>query len=231
VTAQLPAETRPASICAISDTETRVTDTTIDRAAPRSSLTECGLPGIRNIPYGTHMCHFYESREDLVSALVPYFTAGLRCNERCIWITAEPLVAADALAELRKKRINADAAVAEGSLVVRDYSEWYAEGGALKGTRVAELWLEEERRALNAGYSGLRITGNVSFLTPETWPAFMEYEALVNSSLRGHRFVTLCSYMLARCGSAEVLDVMHRHDCTIHRPDNDGWQILTGRPG
>ena len=30
-----------------------------------SSLTDCGLPGIGQIPYGAHMCHVYGSREAL----------------------------------------------------------------------------------------------------------------------------------------------------------------------
>lgn len=47
-------------------------------------LTDCGLPGIGEIPYGLHMCHFYETRDQLAAALVPYFAAGLRSGERCI---------------------------------------------------------------------------------------------------------------------------------------------------
>ena len=69
--------------------------------AEPSSLTDCGLPGVKEIPYGVHMCHFYRGREDLVEALVPYFVAGLRNGERCIWITAAPLSAAEAKLELR----------------------------------------------------------------------------------------------------------------------------------
>jgi hypothetical protein len=64
-------------------------------AAP-SNLTDCGLPGIRHIPYGVHMCHFYRGRDELAALLVPYFAAGLRNRERCIRIAAEPLDAAAA---------------------------------------------------------------------------------------------------------------------------------------
>lgn len=191
-----------------------------------SSLTDCGLPGIREIPYGVHMCHFYRGREDLAAALVPFFAAGLRNNERCIWITADPLDAATARLELGKTEVDVDDAVREGALVVRDFSEWYAEAGRLKGTDVARLWLAEERRALAQGYDGLRITGNVTFLTPDTWPLFMEYEAHVNTAFQGRRIVTLCTYPMHACGPSEMLEVVHRHTCTLDRPD-EGWQILT----
>lgn len=189
-------------------------------------ITDCGLPGIKDIPYGVHMCNFYRSREELAAALVPYFGAGLRANERCIWITAEPLVAKDAKAQLAATGFDVEAAIASGALVVRDYSDWYAEAGALKGNQVVDLWLSEEARALQAGYAGLRITGNVTFLRPGDWDFFMEYESLVHSAFHGRRIVTLCTYDLQRCAASEVLDVMRRHSGTLDRPDH-GWQILT----
>lgn len=194
-----------------------------------SSFTDCGLPGIKDIPYGVHMCHFYEGREDLAAALVPYFAAGLRNNERCIWITAEPLLAADARLELGKAGFDVDALTTKGALTIRDYSEWYAEAESLKGNQVIDLWLAEERRALAEGYSGLRITGNVTFLSSEDWPVFMEYEDLVNQAFHGRRIVTLCTYQSGGCGASEVFDVVRRHNCALDRPD-DGWQILTGNP-
>jgi hypothetical protein len=192
-----------------------------------SSLTDCGLPGIKQIPYGVHMCHFYADRAELVSALVPYFTAGLRNNERCIWIAAEPLGAADATEELQKAGFDAAAAIRKGALAIRDFSDWYAQAEVLRGNQVVELWLDEERRALADGYAGLRITGNVTFLNAETWPLFMEYEQAVNKALHGRRIVTLCTYRLGQCGPAEVLEVVSRHNCALERPDK-GWQIVTG---
>ena len=191
-----------------------------------SHLTDCGLPGIRHIPYGVHMCNFYRTREDLVAALVPFFAAGLRANERCIWITAEPLPAVDAVAELEAAGLDARAQFERGALVVRDFSDWYAEAGALRGSQVVDLWIAEETRALADGYSGLRITGNVTFLRPEEWPLFMEYEALVNKAFQGRRIVTLCTYWLEQCGSAEMLEVLQHHNGALERPD-EGWQILT----
>ena len=197
-------------------------------AALRPSLTPCGLPGISQIPYGIHMCHFYEVREDLVAALVPFFAAGLRNNERCIWITAEPLVAGDARAELAKAGVDVEAAMRSGQLTIRDYSEWYRDAG-LQSRQVAALWLAEEERALRAGYDGLRITGNASFVTPETWPDFMDYEEVVHRAFQGRRIISLCTYHRERCEPEHVPDVIRRHSCALERPDA-GWRIRTG-PG
>jgi hypothetical protein len=196
------------------------------RMSGHSNLTDCGLPGLKDIPYGAHMCHLYKGREDLAAVLVPYIAAGLRNNERCLWITAEPLDAAGAQAELGKAGLDAQAAMREGSLVIRDHSQWYAEAGALKGADLIALWLEEERRALAEGCSGLRITGNVTFLTPADWSLFMDYEETLDQAMAGHRIVALCSYRLGRSGASEVLDVAQRHVCMLERPDH-GWRVLT----
>jgi hypothetical protein len=190
-------------------------------------LTHCGLPGVDQIPYGIHMCHFYRERDDLVEALVPFFKAGLHHNERCIWITAEPLEAADAKLELQKAGVDTDEAIRRGALTIQDYRDFYLKAGALKSTQVAALWVAEEERALEQGYSGLRITGNASFITPETWPDFMDYEAAVHKAFEDRRIISLCSYHVRRCRSNEIYDVMRRHSCVLSQPDA-GWEIVTG---
>lgn len=191
----------------------------------RPYLTECGLPGIRQVPYGVHMCHFYSTRDELAAVLVPYFAAGLRCKERCIWVCAEPLPAVEARAELARAGVDVDAAIASGALVLRDFSDWYAEAEELKGIDVVKLWLGAEERALAEGYNGLRITGNVTFLRrPEDWETFMAYEKAVDEAFRARRIVTLCTYR--REGAVDMFDVIHRHSCTLERPD-EGWQLLT----
>jgi len=197
----------------------------MQREEIQPSLTMCGLPGIDHIPYGIHMCHFYRERKDLVEALVPFFIAGLHNNERCIWITAEPLDGAGAKLELQRAGLDVDAAIRSGALTIQDYSEFYLKAQGMKSSQVAELWLAEEERALEQGYSGLRITGNASFLTPETWPDFMDYEEVVHRAFHGRRIVSLCSYDARRVPASEVLDVMRRHSCALDRPD-EGWQVV-----
>ena len=50
-----------------------------------SEKRNSGIDLIGYIPWGTHLCQFYNSREDLIEILVPYFKARLENNERCIW--------------------------------------------------------------------------------------------------------------------------------------------------
>lgn len=188
------------------------------------SITQCGLPGIDAIPYGLHACHFYRDRDHLMEALVPYFVAGLRNHERCLWITAPPLPATEALAVLEMAWGDVRDAIAQGALRILDFDQWYADGSGLKGAGVAEVWLEEEKRALAEGYRGLRIAGNTSFLHPRDWATFMEYERAVTARLYGRRIVALCSYALRACTGPQARQTVGAHNCAFERTDSS-WQV------
>lgn len=185
-------------------------------------ITRCGLPGIDRVPFGMHACHFYRDRDQLVAALVPYFVAGLRGNERSLWVTAPPLSARDAVRALRAAWDDVDNAVKAGALRILDASR-------LKGRDVVQFWLDEEERALAEGYNGLRIAGNIGFLAPDDWPTLMRHEQAAAARFSGRRIVVLCSYALAQCNDQQGRDVMRAHHCALEGPDIDGQVVAVSQ--
>lgn len=190
------------------------------------NITHCGLPGIDLVPLGMHACHFYRNREQLAAAVVPYLLAGLRANERCIWITAPPLPEMKAVQALRNAWDGIDRAIESGALRVSDFDRWYAGSAGLKGLEIVEMWLQEEQRALAEGYKGLRITGNISFLQPHELGAFVEYEQAVSDCFSGRRIVALCSYPQRQHGAEQMSSVLDAHHCAFERTDTD-WHVAT----
>jgi hypothetical protein len=61
-----------------------------------------GIDIIGDVPWGTHFCQFYQTKEDLLDILVPYFKAGLKNNEFCMWVTWQPFGAEEAKEALRR---------------------------------------------------------------------------------------------------------------------------------
>ena len=53
-----------------------------------------------DMPWGSHVCQFYDGKEDLMKMLVPYFKQGLERNEACVWVVGDLTVdeASNALA-------------------------------------------------------------------------------------------------------------------------------------
>lgn len=170
------------------------------------------------------MCHFYPSRRDLVDNLVPYFAAGLRNDELCVWVTADPLPVDEAKGELSRVVPDVDKAVREGRLKILEAGGWYETALRMSPGDMVALWLEQEQKALARGFRGLRVTGNTSFLTPPTWDAFMDYEHVLSRAFYGRRVVAICSYHRQHCGAGEMTDVLHHHHCALERSDAF-WQV------
>ena len=50
-----------------------------------------GLETIPELPWGTHLCQFYKTADDLLSVALPYIKAGMENNEYCLWVAWEPV--------------------------------------------------------------------------------------------------------------------------------------------
>ena len=79
------------------------------------------------MPWGTHFCHFYETKEDLLEVVVPYFKAGLERHEYCLWAVLYPLTEEEAKNALRLALPTADQHIAAGDIEIVRYSAWYQE--------------------------------------------------------------------------------------------------------
>ncbi|HEX2972338.1 MAG TPA: MEDS domain-containing protein, partial [Tepidisphaeraceae bacterium] len=87
--------------------------------APPSGISCCG-----DLQWGAHFCHLYETRDDLIETLVPFFAAGLVNNEQCLWVTSEPLGAPEASAALAERVPNLQDYLDSGQILIVDHSEW-----------------------------------------------------------------------------------------------------------
>src|SRR5947207_15316685 len=104
-----------------------------------AKLRQTGIEALGEMPWGTHFCHFYETKQDLLDILIPYFKAGLENNEFCLWVisNSELLTMQEATGALREALPDLDRHLAEGSIEVVGHDEWFIEGGAFDLHRVA----------------------------------------------------------------------------------------------
>src|SRR5512137_1119550 len=109
-------------------------------AAGAPALRRSGLPMIGQAPWGTHFCQFYQTKQDLIDILVPYFKAGLKNNELCMWITSEPLEVEEAKQALAKEVKNLDAYIGTGQIEILDYRKWYTKSGRFNSDEVLAAW-------------------------------------------------------------------------------------------
>ena len=183
--------------------------------AMESALVKAGIDIIGNVPWGTHFCQFYQTKQDLLDILVPYFKAGLENNEFCMWVTAEPLNEEEARAAIAKSMPDFAGYLARGQIEILPHDRWYLKDGVFDGQRVLNGWVDKLNQALTRGYAGLRLTGNTFWLERSGWKDFTEYEAEVNSVIGQYKMLALCTYSLDKCGACEIIDVVHNHQFAL----------------
>ena len=179
------------------------------------------------VPCGTHFCEFHSTHEELAATLVPYLAAGLEQDELCLCVTSDPMGVEGAKIGLRKASPYLGRYLDTGQIEVWDYRDWYLRGGHFDADRVFGQWAEKEKRSLDSGYKGLRVTGDTAWLEKRDWPDFMAYEAEVNRVFPQHRMVGLCTYPLDGCSAEGVLEVVRNHQFTLARIA-DEWEMIKG---
>jgi signal transduction histidine kinase len=169
-------------------------------------ITEGGIQGVPQITWGSHYCHFYDSREELLDVLSPFFAAGLRNNEACLWLTAEPLSASAARAALLTAVPDLASREHAGQIEIVDLEEWYHRTGPIDAS---DAWIKRKEVAEAHGFAGLRLSSNVVEHVPDEPP--------IEGTFDDQRIVALFSYSLRHCSSADVLGVASRHQFTLAR--------------
>jgi DNA-binding CsgD family transcriptional regulator len=178
-----------------------------------------------DMPWGTHICVFYESKEDLLDTAVSYFRAGLESNEFCVWAVSEPIPMKEAMNALRKGVPDFDKRLSNGQIELLRGRDWYLKGDQFDLQRITGGWSQKLEAALAMRYDGMRVSGNAFWIESNYWTEFCAYEQELDRSLAGQKMIVLCTYPLGASRAVDILDVARAHQCSITRR-NDDWEFL-----
>ena len=94
-----------------------------------AELRQTGISILGAVPWGTHFCTFYETKQDLLDILVPFFKAGLESKECCLWIisNSELLTMQEAMSALEEALPDLDRHLSDGSIELVDHDQWFLE--------------------------------------------------------------------------------------------------------
>jgi PAS domain S-box-containing protein len=193
------------------------------------SRRSSGIDIIGDVPWGTHFCQFYQTKEDLIDLLVPYFKAGLENNEFCMWVTSYPMGVKDAKEALRKAVPDIDVYMEKGQIEITPYNHWYVKEGVFDSDRVLNGWIEKLNQALANGYDGLRLTENTFWLEKKDWNDFVDYEEKIDRVLENYKMIALCTYSLDKCNATEIIDVVANHQFALIKREGKWEQIESSK--
>src|SRR5258706_13935416 len=193
--------------------------------AMASETRKTGIDVVGDMPWGTHFCLFYETKEDLLDTLISYCKTGLESGEFCLWVVAEPLTIEEAIEALKDAVPDLDRYLADPSIEIVSARDWYLQGGTFDLKRVTGRWHEKLAHASARGYAGVRVTGDTAWLEKKDWKDFCEYEEGLNEAIANQHLAVLCTYPLEACGAVEVLDVVRTHQFALAKR-RGSWDVI-----
>ena len=190
-------------------------------------LRPTGISIVGDVPWGTHFCYFYKTKQDLLDILVPYFKTGLESREFCLWIisNSELIKSEDAKRALGEAVSDLDRYLAEGRIEIVPHDQWFLQGGAFDFHRVANGFKEKLDEALARGYVGMRVNGSPAWIQTRDTEELREFEAEVDHLFPNQRIIASCTYPLNGSRADFLLDVARNHQFTIARR-HGSWDVL-----
>ncbi len=195
-----------------------------------TKIRKAGITCVGEIPWGTHLCQFYQNREDLLEVLVPYFKAGLESNEFCLWITSDYLNDKEAQKALRKAVPALDRYLRIGQIRFISHADFPLTGGTFNPQGLLNTWIDKLVQALANGYDGIRVTADRSWLEKMEWKTYSVYEEKVNESIRKYPMLVLCTYSFDRCDkykASDLIDVVRFHELALIKRKGE-WDLVSG---
>lgn len=142
--------------------------------------------------HGDHICFLYRSEDVLQETLARFVNEGLEKGEQCVCV--ETMRVQESLCgDLRSLEIDFEKEIAKGSLVFLSEEEVYFKNGEFDPQGLVEQLTESINRSQEAGFSGFRISGEISRASRDS------------KYFVGKKAIGLCHYRL-EAFSEEMLD-------------------------
>lgn len=181
--------------------------------------------GLSEVFHRKHICLFYGFQKDLLELAVPYFREGLRNNDLCMWVVSDSLGIKGAKEALSMEVKNVDAYIKKGQLEILDYRDWYVKEGKFIPNRVLKGWAEKEKQALKQGFMGLRLSGDITWVTKTNWKKWIDYEKKVDRLINKNKMTALCTYPLNKLDLSGIFILSTNHRFAFSNL-NGQWHIL-----
>lgn len=200
-----------------------------DAGKASDSHRNTGLDFLGNVPWGTHVCQFYQTKQDLLDIALPYLRAGLENNEFCLWVACDLLNPQEAFETMMSTWPGCEQYVEIGQMRFLDHSQWYLREGPFDAQRMIETNIDIVGRAINNGYEGMRIVGNMTWFDKKELAKLEEFEEKMSRLDSKCHILNICSYRLDGFDPVEAIRLTRHHHSIIFK-HAEGWQTLQNQP-
>jgi hypothetical protein len=184
----------------------------------------------RDFCQGDHICTLFDTVEEQLAVAAEYIADGLARNERCMYVSHPKEALENFRQALGRQNVDVAAAESSGALLILPTAAAHLVDGHFDSERMLAMLNSAVEEALDAGFTGLRTCGDMSWLldSPPGAEQVVEYEGLLNQYFHSVRALGMCQYDRTRL-PAGLLDhalathpsvvIAHRHrDNPHYRP-------------
>ncbi len=166
--------------------------------------------------HGDHLCCLYETDEERRMVLALVMRQGLERGEKASLI-GDIQGSQALLDQMQDDGLEVSPYLSSGQLGVMSFDETYMREGVFDSDKMIALLETETDRALTQGYSGLRVTGDMSWAlkTPPGSEQIINYEAKLNEFFPGSKCIGICQYDKRLFPPAMLMDVLATHPLAI----------------
>ena len=181
-------------------------------------LQDTGLKAVGEVPWGTHFSIFYETKQDLLDILVPYFRAGVESNELCVCYggSYEFHTIPEAKQRLSKKLPELDDLLESDKVEILARKDWFGVAGNVSLSKTLDRFRRKVAYALRRGFSGLRFHGSSPWLKVSVGEnGFLDYEQKLDLLLASQPAICVCTFPLFLTGAEQILDAARTHQFAL----------------
>jgi PAS domain S-box-containing protein/putative nucleotidyltransferase with HDIG domain len=168
-----------------------------------------------------HACLLYETEGQWYDTIIPFLNNGLKNGEKCLYI-AHAHKAEDICGYLEKMKVDCKRIIDRGQILFLDKGQSYVREGFFDPENTIEFLRFETQKALDQGYSGLRASGEMSWVLEYggSLDRLIEYEDLLNSEFfPSNQCVAICQYDMRLFNLSIIRGAIETHPLVV---SNDG---------
>jgi len=177
------------------------------------------------VPVGSHVCLVYETDEQVVDIVVPYFEESLRNNEVGIWVLTKSLKRDKVKKALKMNIPGIDDYIEKEQMIIIGDEDVYTKSGRFDQEQTLRFWAGEQKKALDKGFKGISVCGNGNWVRQAQWNELVNYERSAQEFMRGKHIKAICAYSKEIAGLPEILSVGICHTKVVYC-QGKGWKIL-----
>lgn len=150
---------------------------------------------ISSLKPGHHACYVFSTKQEHRTVVASFIAKGIELNQKVIYIADlnafRPIV--DYISD---SNVEVEKYLAQGQLRLLSATSVYLVHEIFDPDRMIDFLQAETDRSIEEGYTGLRITGEMSWVLKGSPGSdrLMEYESKLNSFFPGSKCVALCQY-------------------------------------